>query len=528
MQNIQKIQNVLETLPLSYYLKRGEVKTVLSNTATTSTYNLETDTITISISQLSEMLQDSLSDNDMEEQIRNVLYHEVSHALLTPKELKRWNNKDIVNVFEDERVESLLRNYYMRVNFRQGIKKANHYPSNCIKTATDPFSAFYCIVRFREGPKKFLREVHEIITKNASLRPVFNNENVKQKGSIPVNDLVRQYVDDINKFYKEVEDWFNNECKDKKNKEQSKYTSMNESYQEEDDDNKEGLSGSETDENPDIKMPQTETDSEELCLTPEEEFEVYLGTRTLEDFLDDFSVQKTALKDKIQYLIENYNKANKKNGSAIPTHHGRLDKRSIQKAQKNLDYKYWITRNRLGNLKAYSKLHLNIFCDVSGSMRESQEVVNRMLMNLLYIEKEVPSFSFDLITMSEGEWIEPKDNRQVRILEQKRPIGNFLDENIFEVFKKVQLPDSNNYNIVLFDGDYISGPYTKKDHENKEVQNNNRKNLSAFNNNKTIVISDDSNKKYCDQFLNNNYIITKEYTKELEKEIINALNKMLK
>ena len=39
MQDLQKIKNVLETLPLSYYLKRGEVKAVLSETAIRSTYN---------------------------------------------------------------------------------------------------------------------------------------------------------------------------------------------------------------------------------------------------------------------------------------------------------------------------------------------------------------------------------------------------------------------------------------------------------------------------------------------------------
>lgn len=526
------IKEVLDTLPISYYLKRPDISLVLSETEPASSFNTETNTITISLPQVKDMIQFLTDKEEIEDHIRNVLYHEVGHALLTPKQLvkwfdMKWEYKDILNVFEDERIESLLRTYFMRVNFRHAIKVANHYPNININNAKTSLEAFYCIVRFREGPEDFLKAVHEIIMRASTLKPVFDNHNTNRFGVIPINDLSRNFVYDVIELYHNVDKWFNEKSGDIP----SKGDKTDLEKVEEDKTSKDTLEEQEPFDTEMSDISNTSTESEYYLdtLTVDETIESSVGCQEIEALLNDFSTNSSSIKDQIQYLIENYNKANKRNGAAIPTHHGRLDKRSIIKAQKDKTYKYWVTKNRLGNVSAFSKLHINIFCDVSGSMSKSQETVNRLLLDLANIEKEVPSFSFDLITMSEGEWIEPRSCRKIKIKERKRPLGNFLDKQIFDIYKKVQIPDANNYNIVLFDGDYICGPFRNKLHNESKYQDLNRENLSVFNNNKSIVISDTSNEKYCCKYLQNgNYKITKEYTKELEREVVKTLNKMLR
>ena len=102
---------------------------------------------------------------DEETAVRTILYHEVSHLILTPCEVlagvSKWLNInfDILNIFEDERIETILRTYYMRTDFKKFIKlvcKHDTAPKNAME-------AFFNVVRFREGKKEFVDMVQDII-----------------------------------------------------------------------------------------------------------------------------------------------------------------------------------------------------------------------------------------------------------------------------------------------------------------------------------------------------------------------------
>ena len=60
------------------------------------------------------------------------------------------------------------------------------------------------------------------------------------------------------------------------------------------------------------------------------------------------------------------------NGSAINAYSGVFDPRSVGRQ----DYKYFIQKNRAGNVKRFSKIKLNLFIDDSGSFKDSENVVN--------------------------------------------------------------------------------------------------------------------------------------------------------
>ena len=82
MVEFKQAKQILDTLPISFYLKR-KIKADLKdeNTSYCDIYN---DEIVVGLKQFANA---SVSENDAESDIRCLLYHEVSHALLTPTQL---------------------------------------------------------------------------------------------------------------------------------------------------------------------------------------------------------------------------------------------------------------------------------------------------------------------------------------------------------------------------------------------------------------------------------------------------------
>ena len=129
-----EVKKVFDTLPVGYYIGR-DVKRELSESEDGSYYDPMNDKITISFPFIKEGL-DKSETTGIENDIRTLLYHEVSHAFLTPKRLmeifRRYATRqgynelmigmsfnDIINIFEDERIERIFDNYFYGVNFRK-------------------------------------------------------------------------------------------------------------------------------------------------------------------------------------------------------------------------------------------------------------------------------------------------------------------------------------------------------------------------------------------------------------------------
>ena len=186
-------EKILKTLPIGYYIKRN-IDTKLDN-CEASYYDMMNDKIVVSFQQVQKSLE-SISDiENLEYAIRCLLYHETSHAFLTPKDLAQiaTNNYldfDILNIFEDERIETILKDFYLNVNFKSFIRQINHYNGETPESALE---MFYQIVRYRVGPKEFTDKVQEIIYNYQQLIDYYEKAC---------------YIRDIKQLYEDISDLF--------------------------------------------------------------------------------------------------------------------------------------------------------------------------------------------------------------------------------------------------------------------------------------------------------------------------------
>lgn len=489
---MNELNNILKTLPIGYYLKRN-VSVEMDETSSVSYYDPMHDTICISFNQLSGAL-DSLKDNDkLEENVRTILYHEVSHAFITPKNMRATTT---MNIFEDERIESVLRHYYMNTNFREFVKRVNNFKG---EEPTNAESAFYHLIRYRIGDKKWLDELHELIKKYAHL-----SRNSKYWYD------VNNYEHDVNDFHDRfVREWFDNHKDDEKEdeeKDENETSENNDSASqmnsnEENEENKENEeeSNEESDEMMDVPANPGD-DTEEY-----DEYNVSIAQESIEETLNEFNDNK--LTEQIFQILSKIASTTKKNGSAINSYSGVFDPRSVARD----DYRYFVQKNRLGHVKAYSKTKLNLFIDVSGSFYPSETIVNKLLYALSIFERQNPDFTFDVVKCQYGEKLCEKNDRQI-----KCGGGNLLDGKIFDIFNRLQDKNATVYNIVLFDGDAFSNASGSK--------LSYFKNFGAFNFKNTTIISDSDNRTAIERYCGNaKRIFTRNYADELIQNVLNTL-----
>ena len=193
-------------------------------------------------------------------------------------------------------------------------------------------------------------------------------------------------------------------------------------------------------------------------------------------------------------------------GVAIQGYSGVLNPRNIARE----DYKYFDRFAKKTGTNKFGTIHLNLFLDTSGSFSSHEPKANSIVAALEEMEKRNPFFTFDVISCGHGENILRKDSRFIRCSG-----GNLLDEKIYEIFRLLQKPNTYNYNIVLFDGDAYS------DASNSEP----RDTFRAFNVTNCTIISEDSNRKYIQPYVNRAKVIfTKDYEVYLLENVLNTLS----
>lgn len=475
-----EIEKILKTLPIGYYLKRN-VDVALDPDTDCSYYVPMEDTIRISFKQLEGAFESIKKTENAEKIIRGMLYHEVSHAFITPKKLRMtsW-----MNTFEDERIESVLRHYYLNTNFGELVKLVNNFKG---EKPADAKQAFYHLVRFRIGDKEWLRRLHNLIQKYRTLN--------RRSGTYEVS----KYENDVRNFYENFMMWYKmNHPELDEIKSQSKTPSTSSCESDEPDDEFD----EETDETGNLESDTSDEESEYDESLSSEEID-----NAMSDILNEL-VDKEMI-ESVQQILQRISKSTSKNGSAINAYSGVFDPRSVVRD----DYKYFVQQNRIGHIKAFSKVHLNLFIDRSGSFKSSQDIVNKLLYSLRLFENSNPNFTFDLVTCGMGERLETKKDR---IMECHG--GNRLDSDVLDLFKKLQFAGQTNYNIVLFDGDAVIDYYDLS--EKRDAY----KNFGAFNASNVTIISDYSNKTAIKQYAKSaKKIFTYKYADELCKNVMNAL-----
>jgi len=222
----QYVKEILNTLPIGYYLGTRAEVTYEENGG--SYCNPMDNTIHISGSNVLDALKNmkSMSPEDTESTVRAILYHEVSHLILTPKINHITPH---FNIFEDERIETILAHFYEGVDFKRNIIMMNGWnPSIQPKNAQD---FFYNICRFRHGPKQFTNKVGKIIRRYHHINASTSEYQYED------------YIDAVNNFWDEVRKYWNQNNQNQQNNQQQNQENNQNQQNQKNNQNQQGQQG---------------------------------------------------------------------------------------------------------------------------------------------------------------------------------------------------------------------------------------------------------------------------------------------
>ena len=389
--------------------------------------------------------------------VRSMVYHEVSHAILTPPELmeigKLYIPTGIINIFEDERIETLLKDFYMDVNFKQNLL---YICGNTIPPATNSAQVFFNLVRFRcYKDKEIVEEVEQIIENFKTLSCTTTSNGVDYytiRAYIrAIRDLYEEICDsevdsatpsaeEIKEIVQEIQNSTTSQDGYKENKNTADKSQISKDTKED--------STAKIAEDSDAEAEDSDAEAEENSdLEAEENDEKSTGgggrkNNTLfDEILNQF--RNSAITEQFKQIVSNFNKKTG-SGNGCTGYSGIFNPRNI----KNNDYKFFDKKiNSNGNNK-FGKIHLNLFIDESGSFRYLEDSANRLINSLAEVERTNPNFDFDLICDSVGFREKPKNQRKIH-----SDGDNLLSyKEVIEIMKKHTKKDCYNYNIVLHDG----------------------------------------------------------------------------
>ena len=519
------LQEYINILPISYYLKHR--LDIGITELDTSYFDRSKNEIMISLKQLNCLKYDTTpSKEQIENDIRCMLYHEVSHAILTPVE-SLVIDKMIFNVFEDERIETLLCNYYYGVNFKDFVKRINNYDPN--KRPSSLYEYFYYLVRFRDGDEDLLKEVNNIIFRAR----FFNCKKTVMFTDIRGNNYTfKTYQANIHKLYLKCKERFEKENKEPnptpKNSEENEETviaksptqsRIEETFKEQEEqveDNRENG-------NREIIISNPKNYKRNNIQNPKDEYEKFckemnINARDLGDEIyegihsaisNHIQQGNKEFRESIKPIILRYKGQMKQNGGSRLSYSGRLNPRLTI----NNDFK-WFEKNGGNSIKRGHKLHLNLFIDVSASFASNQKATNNILYELDKLEKELSNvFEYNLITMGTSINIKDKKNRRIDCASTTH-----MELSWKKTIDKAQNPNNDNVNIVLFDG--------------KCYTQNNKHLFRIFNKSNFIIIAESDNapaiKQYCKNTRKNIIVYDTSYTKQLSNNIVKVLNSAIR
>ncbi len=488
------LQKFIDTLPISYYLGR-KINIGITNEPASYHSPLE-DLIKLSLPQLNNLTYKTKPNKrDIERGIRTLLYHEISHAILTPCEKTKINHT-IFNIFEDERIETLLGNYYRDVDFKDFVRRINDYDPSI--NPKNELEYFYRVVRFRDGETSLVDRVEKIIN---DARFISSNTFEGIFGYSFID-----YQEDIDKLYKDCTDYFltHYERKTEPDLGDNVEVIIITANSIDSEQIKQGIKFDSNGKKVKVLIdPSIEDDIKELL-------DDVLGFSKGENLKTDYKKDDidNSFKTKIRDIISRHKDKGKKIGNTLNTYSGRLTPRLTI----NNDYK-WFKRENMGeNRGEVGHLVLNLFIDISGSFVPNEAKMNGILEELENLETELKNkFKFNLITMGYS----------IKLIKENRRIacsgGTELDMNWKDTFDLVQDSRNKCINIIMFDGECF-------DDSNAHV-------FSIFDGTRSTIISDISNSsainRYCTK-AKHIYLNTNLYTSKIEESILETLSNYIR
>jgi len=501
-----KCETVLNTLPIGYYAGR-RIECILDNEAKTSFYSPMEDKIVVSYPIIANRMKQMVNTANEEQAVRSMLYHEVSHAIMT--------NTDVLfprpceNIFEDERIETVLKDYYLDTDFKKQLLEIH---GNKIPKATNQDTAFYNAVRFRHAPADILKDVENIIRTYGNLlrkgkedkwydyrRAIYNlyekvgKEFTRNRSAFQPKDGEEQ-EGNAQQTLDNIKQSASGDSQNGKKQAGQGQQDGNEG-EEEREGNGEKTYSAEVKDNLSKEMREKMQKAFGGGLSPQPQLGKEEATA-----LNDFT--KTA-----EMIIGNFNKKNN-GGCGINAYSGIFNPRAVSRP----DYRYFERSMTTQGNNKFGTCHLNLFIDCSGSMSDNEDIVNGMLASLTAIERKNRNFTMDVVFIDHGY----HECQTIRERNFKATGSNDIPQDMKEKFLAHQKPNTCNYNIVLFDGDVYCMANRGRAEEIRR--------FSAFDYKQTTVIIDPSNKPYLGSgFKNAKVILTRDYAKELLNHVTKAL-----
>lgn len=465
-------QDVLKTLPVGYYLGHP-VSLRLDPTGTMTYIELDCERVTVSYNNICAALKNAPDDIDPEPIIRALLYHEISHALLTPRCLfstvnrnfvnnccSRYKNyvdkaayiwdhrRDIINIFEDERIETACCNYYMNVDFKRLMILLNGDPKNFINR--DPLGKFFALVRYRIGTEAQLNTVSTIIKDFC--------------GYTYTMPHCENYVKSIIKLFASM-------------------LPSDFSYQPD----------GNTQDNTSVQNDQNNDTEDQTPPTPLTDDQVNAIAQSIEEKLKacPITIEKSQLKTAFKTISTNREAAairaqfervvqtalnkHKAQSSGSLGYSGRIDPRSVA----NKDYRWFAKKSQGSSVKRFSKIQFNLFCDNSGSFGSSRLKMNAVILALKELAATNHDIQVKVIHCGSGITVPDQESPWLQCCS-----SSYFDGNILRIYKEAQQPDATNINMVVFDGEFAVQKDITED-----------KAFGVFNHPNCIIVSDDENEE---------------------------------
>ena len=519
---------ILRGLPKAHYLKYSTIDVELDTTAPTSYFNPANFEIKVALSNIVDAINNAkkFDEKFLTTTIRSLLYHEISHAILTPRELKpriaeyiKYRDKDslltpnLVNVVEDERIETLLKSYYRDVDFKQNLKNIVEFDKDAKNFEHFVFNA----LRFRYAPTK-AKEISKLIndfiieTKdmNFTANPfvLLDYMNCLIKSLYEIWNAIPKESNEDEEGKEQAENEESNQSstggesqngEDSEQNEEEDTSTPSSTMEGESEETEEEQDTASTPSNEDGEEEDTEVEVQELT---EEEVENAVKTalfkaREQNSFygnklsLDDFFSDKSTKAEMIKRIAKNTGFGTKQ-APITYGYNGKFNKKNfIKDCRVGCDTYKWFqkrsfeneTEGKKGNVKT-----LNIWLDNSGSYRDNDFETNKILKALAEIEAKRDDFKFNLIVFGTHFYQRfGKERISFSQWDNSLPV-----KEVAELYKKVN-NFGNEFNIVLFDGvaSYEGVSWSKGVGRGSDCDS--YRALKPFNNKRSLFITESSN-----------------------------------
>lgn len=444
-----EIKNILRSLPFNLYTQtEDKTRLTIVDNQEAVYINLLTKEITVGLQMFNRVKPEALDES----MVRSIFYHEVSHAILSEMEVMNVKNfskemifntannlgfnisitkeefplsvgvlKNLLNIIEDERIETLLKDYYLDVDFKRLVLNAIVNIDEEIALGQEAGKVFFDAVRGRKEP--FTNIVEKL------LQPLLKAE-VTYKDYLPLLAFYLYLYDNQEKMEQsesnrgdstesDSSSLLNNIDIDELDKLEKKINDMIEDAKQSD--GKELIK----DRINKIKAGQEDAQREEM---------VKAEMSQLHDI--DTLIRKIALKGKTKSMFRGGKKGTSYVNSNIDIH----------KAYDMVGNKYKIFKSNNGVDKGKRKAIINFIIDTSGSFGPNQDKVNGILLKLIQLEKKYTDFEFTLTTFNnKNEKQLQGNNRQIDC-----GGGTCLSKNFEKLFKETH--KLGEHTIFLLDG----------------------------------------------------------------------------